>query len=49
VARMLLIYDWQNHAYVCLENVGELDVLKGAEGTCPYEIVATVKGNHLGK
>jgi hypothetical protein len=46
--RMLLIYDWQGHAYVCLENVGDLDVLDGAEGTCPYEIVATTQGNHTG-
>lgn len=41
VPRMLLIYDWHGHAYVCVENVGELDELEGAEGTCPYEIVAT--------
>ncbi len=41
VPRMLLIYDWRGHAYVCLENVGDLDELDGAEGTCPYEIVAT--------
>jgi hypothetical protein len=47
--RMLLIYDWQNHAYVCLENVGDLDELDGAEGTCPYEIVATARGNQTGK
>jgi hypothetical protein len=46
--RMLLIYDWQGHAYVCLENLGELDMLDDAEGTCPYEIVATTRGNHTG-
>jgi hypothetical protein len=47
--RMLLIYDWQDHAYVCLENVGDLDELNGAEGTCPYEIVAAARGNQIGK
>lgn len=45
--RMLLIYDWQGHAYVCLENVGDLDVLDDAEGTCPYEIVSAAEGNHI--
>jgi hypothetical protein len=45
--RMLLIYDWQGHAYVCLENVGELDVLDDAAGTCPYEIIAALQGNHI--
>ena len=45
---MLLIYDWHGHAYVCLANVGDLDVLGDAEGTCPYEIVATMQGNHVG-
>jgi hypothetical protein len=48
-SRMLLIYDWQDHAYVCLENVGDLDELNGAQGTCPYEIVATARGNQTGK
>lgn len=48
VLRVLLIYDWRGHAYVCLENVGELDELEGEEGTCPYEIVATTQGNHTG-
>ena len=28
--------------------LGELDMLDGAEGTCPYEIVATTRGNHTG-
>jgi hypothetical protein len=45
--RVLLIYDWRGHAYVCLENLGELDMLGGAEGTCPYEIVATTEGNKI--
>jgi hypothetical protein len=44
--RLLLIYDWQGHSYICLQNVGELDELGDAEGTCPYEIVATARGNH---
>jgi len=44
--RMLLIYDWHGHAYVCLENVGDLDVLDDAAGTCPYEIIAAIQGNH---
>jgi hypothetical protein len=47
--RMLLIYDWQDRAYVCLENIGDLDELNGAQGTCPYEIVATARGNQTGK
>jgi hypothetical protein len=47
-SRMLLIYDWQGHAYVCLENVGELDMLDAAEGTCPYEIIAMTQGNYTG-
>jgi hypothetical protein len=49
VLRVLMIYDWRGHAYVCLENVGELDELNGEEGTCPYEIVATTQGNHTGE
>lgn len=48
VLRQLLIYDWHGHSYICLENVGELEELGAAEGTCPYEIVATVRGNHTG-
>lgn len=46
VPRMLLIYDWHGHAYVCVQNVGDLDELGEAEGTCPYEIVATTQDNH---
>jgi hypothetical protein len=46
VPRMLLIYDWHGHSYVCVQNVGDLDELAEAEGTCPYEIVATTQGNH---
>jgi hypothetical protein len=46
VPRMLLIYDWHSHAYVCLEDVGDLDELAEAKGTCPYEIVATTQDNH---
>jgi hypothetical protein len=46
--RRLLLYVWQDHTYVCLENVGDLDELDGAEGTCPYEIVKATSGNHLG-
>ncbi len=46
--RRLLLYVWQDHTYACLENVGDLDELDGAEGTCPYEIVKTTSGNHLG-
>ena len=48
VPRRLLLYAWQDHTYVCLENVGDLDELDGAEGTCPYEIVKSTSGNHLG-
>jgi len=48
VLRQLLIYDWHGHSYICLENVGELEELGAAEGTCPYEIVATARGNHAG-
>ena len=46
VLRMLVIYDWDGHAYVCLEAVGDLDELGAAEGSCPYEIVATTQGDH---
>ena len=46
VPRVLLIYDWHGHAYICLENVGDLDELGDSVGTCPYEIVATAQGNH---
>jgi hypothetical protein len=46
--RRLLLYVWQDHTYACLENVGDLDELDGAEGTCPYEIVKATSGNHLG-
>jgi hypothetical protein len=48
VLRLLLIYDWHAHSYICLENVGELEELGAAEGTCPYEIVATAHGNQTG-
>lgn len=47
VPRMLLIYDWHGHAYGCVENVGDLDELAGAEGTCPYEIVATAQDDRI--
>jgi hypothetical protein len=46
VPRMLLIYDWHGHTYVCLEDVGDLDELAEAKGTCPYEIVAATQDNH---
>ncbi len=46
VQRMLLIYDWDGHAYICLENVGDLDEIGEAVGTCPYVIVATTQGDH---
>ena len=46
VQRMLLIYDWGGHAYICLENVGDLDEIGEAVGTCPYVIVATTQGDH---
>ena len=48
VPRRLLLYAWQDRTYVCLENVGDLDELEGAEGTCPYELVKATSGNHLG-
>ncbi len=46
VLRMLLIYDWHGHAYACVENVGDLDELGEADGTCPYEIVGSTQDNH---
>jgi hypothetical protein len=48
VPRMLLIYDWHGHAYGCLEDVGDLDELGEAKGTCPFEIVATATDSHRG-
>jgi hypothetical protein len=48
VQRMLLIYDWDGHAYICLENVGDLDEIGEAVGTCPYVIVAATQGDHTG-
>jgi hypothetical protein len=49
VQRVLLVYDWQGSAYVCVDNVGELDDLGEAAGTCPYQIVSTIRGNHVGE
>lgn len=46
--RMLLIYDWHGQAYICLENVGDLDEIGEAVGTCPYVIVATTPGDTRG-
>ena len=46
VQRKLLIYDWHGHAYICLENIGDLDEIGEAVGTCPYVIVATAQGDH---
>jgi hypothetical protein len=46
VQRMLLIYDWKGYAYICVDNVGELDEIGEAAGTCPYVIVATAQGDH---
>jgi len=46
--RLLMIYDWHDHSYICLANIGDNDSLGDAEGTCPYEIVNTRSGNHLG-
>jgi hypothetical protein len=46
VQRMLLIYDWNGQAYICLDNVGDLDEIGEAAGTCPYVIVATTQGDH---
>jgi hypothetical protein len=49
VLRMLVIYDWRGHTYGCLANVGEGDELEGQEGSCPYEIVGTARGNQTGR
>jgi hypothetical protein len=47
VPRMLMIYDWHGRAYICVDNVGDLDEIGDAAGTCPYEVVATAQGNHM--
>jgi hypothetical protein len=49
VPRMLLIYEWHGAAYVCVDNVGDLDELGEDTGTCPYQIVTSVPNNHAGE